>query len=677
MDTFGTRHEPLTSGNNDPSYAGFPSSPKRARLDLPSAHLNTADDCLKGEARKPKAAVIFAKDADKQPEELRGPEEQFVDQQLEVQDGADYYETLLVIQTAMNRLHHPTRHQIRMLLSLSLFPLLFKPPQKSANHSFSRRGVATGSSSSDAKTLASALLPSTDEPLSKSHRKLRELALGLLRDVIAASGTEVVCRAIRGSGRVETEREREERMKREETEAVKRKAEDEKLRAKKEGDRIKAEQNQQNGVKGKKVARFTASSSRKSESSTRRSNNGPDTDDEEDLAPLEADEALAISAKRIGQVEDLWDFLAGMTARKVRVRTRDKPILDEKGGVEGWEVLRVLVKGWAKEQERQEKEVALGDQPAPLSLLRYFKPSASSGFAREVSNKALDVVFWPFSEAAQPKKGEGENDEEISDEEMEENDRAGEADGGMRLQEKRTLAVELLGLIGQSSIDGYVSGAALVTEVVQRMKTLHTDSFAAFIETLATLPLPPAFLPRLLMSYLETHSHPLAATADILSLPPSSSTIAAASSSGSTSPRKRGLGSNASISSLRIRTSQGVPSFPGSPAKQRPEATFWQTPSPSSPDFLLLLARIPIEVPLDPPVSSLDSAAARRPKLLLPKTFARPQAAVEAFALVKAVLVSAAEEEVGEEKMDEWRDVLDKVQEKVDESKIKVEQHSR
>jgi hypothetical protein len=37
--------------------------------------------------------------------------------------------------------------------------------------------------------------------------------------------------------------------------------------------------------------------------------------------------------------------------------------------------------------------------PAPLSLLRYFKPSASTGAARELSTKALDVVFWPRLDA--------------------------------------------------------------------------------------------------------------------------------------------------------------------------------------------------------------------------------------------------------------------------------------
>lgn len=52
------------------------------------------------------------------------------------------------------------------------------------------------------------------------------------------------------------------------------------------------------------------------------------------------------------------------------------------------------------------------ENPEPLSLLRYFKPSASVGAAREMSNQALDVVFWPFSEYA-----DGEEELETAEEE--------------------------------------------------------------------------------------------------------------------------------------------------------------------------------------------------------------------------------------------------------------------
>ncbi|GAA5914959.1 hypothetical protein JCM6882_001944 [Rhodosporidiobolus microsporus] len=650
---------------DSPTAAPAPRSPKQPRLDLSSSIDNGATN---GAARKPKTASIFVKDAERQPEELRGPEEQLVDQQLEVEDAADYYEALLSIQTSLNRLHHPTRPQIRMLLSLCLFPLLFKPPTKSANPTFSRRGAPIASSSrSNSAQMGSTLLPESDEPLAKSYRKLREQALALLADVVGSSGTEVVCRAMRGAGKVETEREREARMKREEEEEKKWRLEEEKTRVKEEEDRLKAEQEQAAGVKGKKVIRVT--NSRKHPSSSARRPTGPDTDDEEDFHPGDGDDPIVSSSKRIGQVEDLWDFLAGTTAQKPRVRTREKPVMDEGG----WEVVRVLVLGWEKEHERKQQEKVEDDPPAPLSLLRYFKPSASSGFAREVSNKALDVVFWPFSEAATPKPspsqdGEDDEDEEMSDEEKEKE--SATDDDGMRLQEKREVAVRLLGLIGSCAIDGYVSGSALLPEIVQRMKTLEPSSFAAFVELLSLAPLPSTFLSRLLTSFLETQSHSLTSTPDILPVP-ASSTLAA-SSSGPTSPRKRGLGSMASISSIDLPATSSAP--PGSQQSQRSEATFWQTPASTSADFLALLARIPIEVPLESPLT--DDVNARRPKLSLPKTFSRAQAAMDAFGVVKAALVTVAggEGDLSEDRTEEMQAVLEKVQDKVDEARQRVEQ---
>lgn len=126
------------------------------------------------------------------------------------------------------------------------------------------------------------------------------------------------------------------------------------------------------------------------------------------------------------------------------------------------------------------------EPPAPLSLLRYFKPSASTGAARELSTKALDVVFWPFSEYVHDDEdvdtddddgAEGEDAEEEEEEGSEESGGSGledlretakrsrkrsrlqgkvekakrrrqaaEADG-MSLFDKRLTAVKLLGLV--------------------------------------------------------------------------------------------------------------------------------------------------------------------------------------------------------------------------------------
>jgi hypothetical protein len=86
---------------------------------------------------------------------------------------------------------------------------------------------------------------------------------------------------------------------------------------------------------------------------------------DEDLALSDSDDVLAISAKRIGGTENLWDFLAGTTAKKQRVWTREQPIMDG-----GWEILRCFVDGWETEW-KQNKHVAFGSgQSVPSNRLR-------------------------------------------------------------------------------------------------------------------------------------------------------------------------------------------------------------------------------------------------------------------------------------------------------------------
>ena len=78
-----------------------------------------------------------------------------------------------------------------------------------------------------------------------------------------------------------------------------------------------------------------------------------------------------------------------------------------------------------------------------MSLLRYFKPSLSTGAARELSTKALDVVFWPFSEYAHDdedvESDEDDDGEEGKDAEAEEEE-GSEKSGGSGLEDLREKA---------------------------------------------------------------------------------------------------------------------------------------------------------------------------------------------------------------------------------------------
>ncbi|GAA5937698.1 hypothetical protein JCM10213_008439 [Rhodosporidiobolus nylandii] len=623
--------------------AASPSAPKQARLDPPQLAPSSAADGVKRAPRRPKQAALFDEKKKREPGQIRGMEEQLVDSHLEVEDAASYLEALLGVQNVVNRMHHPTRPQIRMLLCLSLFPLLFKPPTKSSNPAFARRNRPTSLAPTD-------LTPSSADPLDSTHRKIREQALALLQSVVGLNGAEAVCRAVRGNGKVESHAERRQRLLDEEE--ARRRAEEERL--KKEAERAKQI------AEGKKVPPIQPVKPQPD----------PGSDDEE-YAPAEEDDVLALAAKRVGRVEDLWDFLAGTTARKARIRTREKPVVE--GG--GWALLRVLVEGWEEEHERKVREKVPTDPVAPLSLLRYFKPSASSNDAREISSKALDIVFWPFSEAAEAKKASASEseDEDMSDFEGSEDGKKDkqdeeevEGDDGMELADKREAAVKLLGVMGSSAIDGWLSGSALLSEVVQRMKGLQPDSLAAFIELLHLPTLPFAFSTRLLATYLETGSHPVSRTPDLV--PPSLSS-ALTPSSANTSPRKRalmGAGSFASFSSdLASSTTLSAAQL---------QASIWRIPPFSSGDFLALIARVPIEVPLDTPAPAVTGA--RRPKVNLPSSFARPAAAAHAHRLVKEVLLQLVMEKevmVRDERAGEIRDMLDRVEEKVEAARVRVE----
>lgn len=218
-----------------------------------------------------------------------------------------------------------------------------------------------------------------------------------------------------------------------------------------------------------------------------------------------------------------------------------------------------------------------------------------------------------------------------------------------------------------------------MAEVVQRMKALDHASFSSFLEVshclqtscfwnhlrpyarliirqLLSLHASPAspFVPRLLAAYLETHSHPISASAslDISALADlSSSTLAASSSSDLlTSPRKRALAAQHSMNSFRAddtsnssqSQSQGISAPIPTQTEAEVEAEFWKTPTIESREFLTLVSRIPIEVPL--PQESTSGTAGGGPGGRKPKgivgSFKRAERAADCHRLVKEVLIA-------------------------------------
>ncbi|BGP49895.1 hypothetical protein JCM10450v2_005800 [Rhodotorula kratochvilovae] len=485
---------------------------------------------------------------------MRSAEAGFIETQFDVEDAAAYQDALLVLEGLANRMSHPTRHQTRLLLSLSLFPLLFKPPEQHSTTVFSSRSLAKPSHQQPARTR---LLPRADDPLAVSHRRLRESARELLADAMGAQhGAELVGEAVSGYGMP--------------------------LRGEAGGAALTAE------VEERGPARKKAKGKGKARA------------DAEAEAPHEGDDALTAAANRMLDAPDLWDVLGGTTARKERLRTKERPLLE----VGAWELVRVLVKAWEDEAERKERAAKeqREDTPEPLSLLRQFKPSASSSAPRELSSKVLDVVFWSFTYASEG--GDDSDDESSEDEEdgeagsgrkarkgmselekvelaREKRKEKAEADG-TSLADKREVAVRLMKLIGDSAVHGYLDADSTVSELVQRMKALSHEDFLALVERLPFAASTSPFTARLLTAYLETHSHPPASTAALLA---GGSSAAPSSTAPSQPPSPRKLGASAS--------------HPDAAAHAR--ALFWRLPSLTSPAALVgLAARIPREVPLAP-----------------------------------------------------------------------------
>lgn len=197
------------------------------------------------------------------------------------------------------------------------------------------------------------------------------------------------------------------------------------------------------------------------------------------------------------------------------------------------------------------------------------------------------------------------------------------------------------------------------------------------------------FLPRLLVTYLESHSHPLSVTAsiDVKSLASlSSSTLAGSSADHLTSPRKRALAASSSLTSLpsdgESQQSQ-LPSgsTPGRQSQAQVEAEFWKTPEFESRGFLVLASRIPIEVPVVIAASETGgrgAGAARRPQGRLISS-ERSTKAAECHRLVKEVLIARKLEDsearsVSETDREKWiarvTTVLEGVEEVVENAKL-------
>ncbi|GAA6015991.1 hypothetical protein JCM11491_007136 [Sporobolomyces phaffii] len=667
---------PTTDG--DPLVS--PTASKQPRLDA-SAPSSRA-------YKVPRQAAAGTQDSAPQPMKA---EVAYLTTRFEVEDSSEYKEALLALEGLIGRSAYPTRQHIRQVLALCFFPLLFKPPIRIS--AFAR---ATSSASAHSKAL---LAPFDPDPFHPSHKKLRDEARKVLDDVIATNGADVVCRAIKGYGlpKPTSTAELDDPFASSAPSARTRPSDLPLTPASYAGGR------NPKVVKGKGKGKAREAAAAKAHAS-----------DDEDLASSDTDDALASSAKRIAKSDTLWDVLAGTTAKKPRVWTRERPVVEG-----GWEVLRCLVDGWEVESEKKRRAAHADDAPVQqLSLLRYFKPSATSITARELSSRAFDLAFWPFSDAASPAS---EADSDGSDQDSHEDDLFSDADknvtgyglakkrrrekekakkeddevsfeGGMSLEEKRVVGIRLLCLVGDSATAGHFDATATLGEFVQRMKGLEHSNFQTFLELLSLHSSPTSpFLSRLLAAYLETLSHPLAANAalNIPSLATLSTSILASSSSSDllTSPRKRALAAQSSMASVSgddPSHSQGLAASQRSEAEV--EAEFWKTPRADSRDFLNLMSRIPIEVqlPVDETVTTPPGGGARggrKPKSAVVTSFGRAERAAECHRLVKEALVACKLDDgtVGpesREERDKWvgkiQTVLEGVDEAVDQARERI-----
>ncbi|GAA5838713.1 hypothetical protein JCM9279_003837 [Rhodotorula babjevae] len=582
--------------------------PRLVPTATPSALLPTLT--REPQMRTPKLAALFKKPHERDPAPMRHQEASFVDTHFDVEDAAAYQDALLILEGIQNRLNHLTTHQVRLLISLALFPQLFKPPTQHSANNFASRSA--GSSSTSSRT---ALLATSDDPLAPTHRRLRELACALLADALDAhGGAELVGEAIAGYGMPSRDD-----VAPSSSPAALDDSRDTPARKK-----LKAAPS-----KGKGKARALGAGLLAAAAAD---------DDAHD-----GDDALSLAANRIlSDAADLWDVLGGTTARRERVRSARRPVLE----VGGWDLVAVLVAAWENEAERKAAAArAQGvDSPEPLSLLRQFKPSASTSAARQLSPKALDVVFWPFVHGSTSEDGEeDEEDDEGSASEggsaagrrktKAERDRAAKEraeEDGTSLEVKRQVGVRLLKLIGDAAVQGYLDGEPTVSDLVQRMKALAQDDFVALVELLADVPTAHVFTTRLFAAYLETHAHPPATVAQYRP-----SFTANAPSSQPISPRK--LSATTSLSKLNPSSSASSSSA-AHPAPAH--SAYWRIPTLAHPARLVDLAlRVPRDVPLGAAAAGAAASAGKLKDKARAGLSRRAQLEASRFEIVKEAVV--------------------------------------
>lgn len=322
--------------------------------------------------------------------------------------------------------------------------------------------------------------------------------------------------------------------------------------------------------------------------------------------------------------------------------------------------------------------------PEPMSLLRYFKPSASAAAARELSTKAVDVVFWPFSDYAPPldeseggAEEEGEDAAEDDESDLESLDVMGgtrkrahggrgsdsarakreklEADG-TSLADKRETAVRLFGLVSHPR-------SCTVYRVHTDIRALYRSANARSQATSAQRRSPPSLRTASKASPTEIswpslRFAPPAISPSVLGI---SSRLRTLQTSASVSPCPTFFSrilwsflethsysvsattllrstealvephSDQSISPRKLAAQAGSGSLNGAPSRSSSTSTaYWHVPGINSSEFLRVVASVPIEVPLPPSAGSRAST--------LPRTFTRAEEAAEVHLVVKHLL---------------------------------------
>ncbi|KAM0751052.1 hypothetical protein T439DRAFT_224767 [Meredithblackwellia eburnea MCA 4105] len=553
-----------------------------------------------------------------------------------VQDDYDFEPVLLAFENTFVKQFHPHHKHIRFILSLAVSP---KSSLPNPNQNKKRSAKATGAPSG---TRPTALPPPSLDPLVPNEAKIRRAANKLLLDLAGTCGPHSVGLALPGSTLDEQGLDWESLL--------------QDIWEKDEEERRMNSFGNAGGLAAAPLAPSSLShgglptppseprydSNQETMTTTSRSH-GSATDE---FKVDDDDTEATRSAKRVGSAcEHVWDLVGGKGRASWVVDSMDEvqpfriskitPVLSPGG----WEFLETCVQVWeleAKEWGRLTK----GREFAP-SFLRQFKPKDMG--ARDISSRALDVIFWPFTNFTSSPSSRASSEEplpatlpEFGEDEME-------------LADKRALSGRLIGLIGQLTLAGKLDSSNVMREIGSRVDRKDTDNVANFLEYCRTTT-PKAFLIKFCSYLLElqSNSHPSRQPG----LPPPGTTTSPvrrpmshsqsqSQGSQSQSPYSQSQGEfysrNAPImpfgSPVRANGSSGgagSPIFAGSPLRATNSALAnaggggGQFSLPSNERVLFLLTKMPKELDisvLGPSASNMN--AARRPSGVDPKTFWR------------------------------------------------------